>query len=547
MREHTKLLFVKPLVLQEAVTYFVLAPAVIFFFCSREEFIKSIVEALILIVSAQALIAFPLGTWVKWHFVSPAIRVMQNDITDPEEVRKAIRSASILPFAESTLIFIRWGIIVWLSVALPLWLHGKISGVNCVFAGAILPMTGITAGAFFFLSSENSLLPFFMKVNMDGILDRDTGYMRVNMTTKGLVTILFTAMPPLGLLLITDVLSIYGGAELASLQPGIALVIVQTVIMTFINGGLFMKNITQSVGTMAVLFEDMAQGEGDLTKRLHVTQLSEVGKLAFWFNRFMDNIETIVSHVKNTSLELHRSIEEVSTGSTSLSQSTMEQAASVEQISSSIEEMNGTIQHTAELVTEGHAASTTIVGLIDQNRKVFQALLNAIHEVTSDSQKIGDIVLTVNEVAFHTNLLALNAAVEAARAGEHGKGFAVVANEVRSLAQRSGGAAGEIKTLISETVSRIQVGDDMVKKTATSLEDLMTHMEFFFSMMETISTSSTEQSQSMRELSRAITQIDSSTQHNASTVEELASTMDNLRTSATILADDVRKFRTSQI
>jgi methyl-accepting chemotaxis protein len=289
----------------------------------------------------------------------------------------------------------------------------------------------------------------------------------------------------------------------------------------------------------------MAQGEGDLTKRLHVTQMGEVGKLAFWFNRFMDNIETIVTHVKDTSLELHRSIEDVSIGSSSLSQSTMEQAASVEQISSSIEEMNGTIQHTADLISEGHTSSTTIVGLIEQSRKVFQSLLKAIQGVSNDSQKIGDIVLTVNEVAFHTNLLALNAAVEAARAGEHGKGFAVVANEVRSLAQRSAGAAGEIKTLIGETVSRIQAGDDMMKKTAATLEDLMSHMEFFFSMMETISTSSTEQSQSMRELSRAISQIDSSTQHNATTVEELAGTMDNLRTSATILAGDVRKFRTS--
>ncbi len=96
--------------------------------------------------------------------------------------------------------------------------------------------------------------------------------------------------------------------------------------------------------------------------------------------------------------------------------------------------------------------------------------MKAIQGISLDSKKIGDIVLTVNEVAFHTNLLALNASVEAARAGEHGKGFAVVAGEVRSLAQRSAQAAGEIKTLIQGTVGRIRNGDEMMAKTSSSLK-----------------------------------------------------------------------------
>ena len=307
-----------------------------------------------------------------------------------------------------------------------------------------------------------------------------------------------------------------------------------------------MKSLSLSVGRMSVMFEDMAQGQGDLTKRLQVTGLNEVGRLAFWFNEFMDDIEQIVGHVRDTSLELHEAIEEVSVGSQDLSQATQEQAASVEEISASIEEMNGTVLHNADLIREGQDTSNAITKLIDHSKQVFADLMKAIQGISLDSKKIGDIVLTVNEVAFHTNLLALNASVEAARAGEHGKGFAVVAGEVRSLAQRSAGAASEIKTLIQGTVGRIKNGDEMMAKTSSSLEELMSRMEFFFRMMEVISTSSTEQTQNIGELSRAISQIDGSTQHNASTVEELASTLDNLRTMATVLAEDVQKFKTSK-
>jgi methyl-accepting chemotaxis protein len=217
----------------------------------------------------------------------------------------------------------------------------------------------------------------------------------------------------------------------------------------------------------------------------------------------------------------------------------------VEEISASIEELNGTVQHNAELIHESQESSNAITKLIRQNKAVFAELMKATSEISSDSMKIGDIVATVNEVAFHTNLLALNASVEAARAGEHGKGFAVVAGEVRSLAQRSAEAAKEIKDLIESTVNKIVFGDEVMKKTTGSLEDLMSRMESFFQMMEVISTSSMEQTQNIGELNRAISQIDSSTQNNASTVEELASTLDNLRSVATVLAQDVQRFKTS--
>jgi methyl-accepting chemotaxis protein len=374
-------------------------------------------------------------------------------------------------------------------------------------------------------------------------MDGGSRLFRLGLNKKLLSTILLIAIPPIGLILGVIYLSIATGLNLATMQYGFIFLLVQTALMTFLNGFLLMKSLSSSVGKMSFMFEDMAKGQGDLTKRLHVTGLDEVGGLAFWFNGFMDDLEKIVGNVRNISLELHGIIEEVSTGSQDLSQSTQEQAASIEEISASVEEMNGTVQHNADLIREGKDTSQAVTKLIDHSKDIFTALMNAMGEISKDSKKIGDIVVTVNDVAFQTNLLALNAAVEAARAGEHGKGFAVVAEEVRSLAQRSGEAAKEIKALIQGTVGKIGTGDEMVKKTSQSLEEMVSHMELFFRMMEVISSSSTEQTQNIKELTHAIGQIDTTTQKNASTVEELASVLDNLRNEATILANNVKKFK----
>jgi len=429
---------------------------------------------------------------------------------------------------------------------MPMYLKGYVSPVEFVSGINNLVMTGLLVTPFFYLASENSLVPFYMRCDMKGVLDKDIRLFHMSLNKKLLATILLIAIPPIGLLLGTIYLSIVTGLNLSTMQFGFALILVQTALMTFINAGLLMKSLSLSVGKMSVMFEDMARGQGDLTKRLHVTGLNEVGKLAFWFNEFIYDIEEIVGHVMETSLQLHQAIQDVSSGSQDLSQATQEQATSIEEISASIEEMNGTILHNADLIREGQDTSNAITKLIDHSKQVFSDLMRAIQGISMDSKKIGDIVVTVNEVAFHTNLLALNASVEAARAGEHGKGFAVVAGEVRSLAQRSAQAASEIKALIEGTVGRIKNGDEMMKKTSSSLEELMNRMEFFFRMMEVIGTSSMEQTQNIGELSRAISKIDDSTQHNAFTVEELASTMDNLRTAATVLAEDVQKFKTSQ-
>ena len=545
MNRQTKILFLRPFIFQEMITYIVLVPNVLFFFLKISEGVRNHIPEVITHLLIQTVFSVMLGAWVKYYFVSPAIKLMEKEQVKGEEVRHALRFASILPFAEAVIIYIRWACIGWGSVVVPLYLKGIISFEFLIFGGNILGMTGVSAMATYYMVSENSLSSFYQKYSSNGFLDKDTNVFGLSLNKKLLANILLIALPPIGNLIGIIYLSIFTRLDLASIQFGLFLILLQTVIMTFLNGFLLMIGLTQSVGRMSHMLKDMAKGKGDLTKRLKVNQLDEVGELAFWFNQFIDDLDKIIGHVRDTSLQLQESINQVNMGSQGLSQATQEQAASIEEISASVEEMHGSVKHNAEFIKEGQDTSQMVTKLIVQSREIFSSLIKAMVEISKDSNKIGDVVGTVNDVAFHTNLLALNASVEAARAGEHGKGFAVVAGEVRSLAQRSAEAAREIKNLIEGTVTRIKNGDEMMQKTSSSMEELMSRMEFFFRMMETISTSSTEQTQNIGELSRAITQIDTSTRMNASTVEELANTMDNMRTMAEVLAEDVQKFKIS--
>ncbi|MBN2297780.1 MAG: HAMP domain-containing protein [Deltaproteobacteria bacterium] len=289
--------------------------------------------------------------------------------------------------------------------------------------------------------------------------------------------------------------------------------------------------------------KDISEGEGDLSARLIIQSSDETGLLAEQFNIFVEKLEGIISGLKNIAYQVDVATKEVAAGSQGLSQATQEQAAAVEEVAATIEEMTSSIKQNASNAYEGSSKVKDMVAMANSTGEASNELVNAMDEISKASKKIGNIIVTVNEVAFQTNLLALNAAVEAARAGEHGKGFAVVAQEVRALAQRSADAARQIKDLIEDTVNKIGAGDDMVKKSKTSLEEIITYIETLSQTMEEIALVSSEQASGIDELNRAIGQIDSTTQQNASTVEELASTSDNLSVEASELAGYVQRFK----
>ena len=309
---------------------------------------------------------------------------------------------------------------------------------------------------------------------------------------------------------------------------------------------LFTQKIASMANDIATRMMDIARGEADLSKRLPVLSTDEVGDIAHWFNEFVGNLEGVIGKVKDAAVHVDSAVQEVAAGSQGFSQATQEQASAIEEVAATIEEMTSSIKQNASNASEGREKAQSMVQMANTSGEASQELVQAMGEISNASKKIGDIIVTVNEVAFQTNLLALNAAVEAARAGEHGKGFAVVAEEVRALAQRSAEASRQIKVLIEDTVSKINAGDDMVKRSGESLMQIISQIQDLSQTMEEIAAASSEQATGIDELNRAVSQIDGTTQHNSATVEQLASTSDSLSNEARVLAETVVRFKVSR-
>jgi methyl-accepting chemotaxis protein len=226
-----------------------------------------------------------------------------------------------------------------------------------------------------------------------------------------------------------------------------------------------------------------------------------------------------------------------------LSARTEQQASSLEETASSMEELTSTVKQNAENARQANVLAVSASEVAGKGGAVVSEVVETMGAINESAKKIVDIIAVIDGIAFQTNILALNAAVEAARAGEQGRGFAVVATEVRNLAQRSAAAAKEIKSLIDNSVEKVQVGSMLVDQAGKTMAEIVESVSRVTDIMSEISAASQEQTSGIEQVNMAITQMDQVTQQNAALVEEASAAAQSMRDEADGLASVVSAFR----
>jgi methyl-accepting chemotaxis protein len=282
---------------------------------------------------------------------------------------------------------------------------------------------------------------------------------------------------------------------------------------------------------------------GDLTSDIEVKTKDETGQLLQALKDMNTSLMGIVGQVRQGTDTIATASSQIAAGNLDLSSRTEQQASSLEETAASMEELTSTVKQNADNARQANQLAVSASGVAVKGGQVVSQVVQTMDAINTSSRKIVDIIGVIDGIAFQTNILALNAAVEAARAGEQGRGFAVVAAEVRSLAQRSAAAAKEIKTLIGDSVDKVEEGSKQVAEAGKTMEEIVDSVKRVTDIMAEITAASQEQTSGIEQINQAITQMDQVTQQNAALVEEAAAAAQSLQEQASGLSQVVSVFR----
>ena len=295
--------------------------------------------------------------------------------------------------------------------------------------------------------------------------------------------------------------------------------------------------ITTSVNALAA---------GDFTQQAPDLGTDTVGQMAGSLNKAIVSVRTALEGVREVSEQLADASGQLSAASDEISTGAQEQASSLEETASTLEEITATVKQNSDSAQQARQLASGSKEVAEKGGQVVGNAVEAMSEINQSSKRIADIITTIDEIAFQTNLLALNAAVEAARAGEQGRGFAVVASEVRNLAQRSATSAKEIKSLIEDSVKKVDAGTELVNQSGSTLGEIVTSVKRVTDIITEIAAASKEQSTGIDQVNKAVPQMDTVTQRNASQTEEMSATAQTLTDQAAQLRDLVSRFKLNQ-
>lgn len=303
------------------------------------------------------------------------------------------------------------------------------------------------------------------------------------------------------------------------------------------------RSITGPLNRTLLVIEDIADGNGDLTRRLPVRGTDEVARIGGAFNRFSDKLERIISGVRNQSSDLGQGSEVVAKAGQELSHSATRQAATLQEFSAAIEEIAARTEQTFERTTETRDLAMASSSQVSSAQSACSQLEGAMQRILESSAEVGKIIRVIDEIAFQTNLLALNAAVEAARAGEAGQGFSVVAEEVRSLAMRCSSAASETTSLIQSGEERARHGQEVSEQIRSAFASIVETTQGVQERMESVAGGTREQNDAIQSLRNEISTLDLAVQSSAASSEELAASASQTARGVEVLDAMVRSFQ----
>ncbi|QQE13322.1 methyl-accepting chemotaxis protein [Planctomycetota bacterium] len=334
---------------------------------------------------------------------------------------------------------------------------------------------------------------------------------------------------------------------------------------------LITRGITKPIQEIVERIKDIAQGEGDLTKRVEIHSKDEIGELGSWFNAFVEKVHNIVSEVSHATHDVASAATEIAASAEEMAQGMVEQSDQVTQVSTAIEEMSSSVVEVAQKAANANNSATDARSTAEEGGEIVQSSVEGIQQIAADtdtvsnvinelgeqSDKIGEIILVINDIADQTNLLALNAAIEAARAGEHGRGFAVVADEVRKLADRTTQATDNINSLIdviqtktgqaveqmNNSKQTVESGVTQAQQAGEALATIVTGSDDVAGMIQNIAAAAEQQSAAAQQISSNITGISAVISQNTEGANQAASAATQLSQKSEELQHLIGQFR----
>ncbi len=306
------------------------------------------------------------------------------------------------------------------------------------------------------------------------------------------------------------------------------------------------RHLMKPLRELSETMSHLASADADLSVKLKEQGSDELAMMGRGFNQFIGKIALVFDQVRRNADGVATASTEIAQGNMDLSSRTEQQASALQQTASSMEELSQTVKQNAGNAQTANELALSASDVARQGGAVMEQVVTTMRDIHDASRRIGDIIGTIDGIAFQTNILALNAAVEAARAGEQGRGFAVVASEVRSLASRSAEAARAIKSLINTNVERVEAGSALVDQAGQTMADVVTSIGRVTQIVSEISTASHEQADGVNHVGHAVGEMDRSTQQNAALVEQMAAASSSLKGQADELLLAVSTFESKR-